>query len=134
LFTSREDGHLVGVLWNPNNKEVSDKQLSVKLELPGESADYTVRTLLVDETHANPYRVWEMLGRERNPSRAQVELLRESSVPSCSYHDLNKADGARVLDIALDKNAVMLVEMIPVDDHSQEYYKLDKEFYRNFSI
>ena len=104
------------------------------MALPDTGTAYTARTVLVDETNANPYRTWEMLGRERNPSRAQVELLRESSRPTCQYHVLSKGDGQLSLNLELQKNAVMLVELIPVEDHSGEYYELDQKFYGDLSL
>ncbi len=129
LFTRRDDGHVVGVLWNPNDRSRDTQRMSYRLELPAGSKGYAARTLLVDEMNANPYRAWELMGRERNPSREQVEKLREASVPSCGYH---KCDGR--LELQLDKNAVMLVELMPVHDHAGEYYELDQEFYDNLSI
>jgi xylan 1,4-beta-xylosidase len=134
LFTLREDDHIVGVLWNPNDNSRDTQQLDVGLELPATGLRYTVRTLLIDEENGNPYRTWEMLGRERNPSRAQVELLRESSKPMCKYHDQEFKDGIMRLTLTLAKNAVQLVEFIPVEDHSDDYYSLDKDFYRNLSV
>ncbi len=134
LFTRRDDGHIVGVLWNPNDASRNTQEVSYRIELPADSPVHTARTLLVDELNANPYRTWEMLGRERNPSRQHVELLREASKPRCQYHDLKRQDGNIQLDLELDKNAVMLVELIPVEDHAHEYYELDQEFYSNLSI
>lgn len=134
LFTKRDDGHLVAVLWNPNDESRDSQELSVRIELPQDGVAYTARTLLVDETHANPYRTWELLGRERNPSREQVELLRESAKPECRYSSLTIENGTCQLDVTLDKNAVMLVDLIPVDDHTAEYLELDQDFYANLSI
>lgn len=134
LFTRRDDGHLVGVLWNPNDKSRESQQRSVRIEIPKGDAAYAVRTLLVDETHANPYRTWKLLGRERNPSRKQVELLRESSSPACSWHNVTERDGVVSLDLLLEKNACILVDFIPTEDHSPEYYALDEDFYSNLSI
>lgn len=133
LFTRREDDHLVGVLWNPNDAKRHSQQVDYRIELPGDAA-YTARTLLIDEVNANPYRAWEMLGRERNPSRAQVELLREASKPGCHYRDPAKKDGTQCLDVTLEKNAVMLVELIPVEDHAGEYYELDQNFYADLAL
>lgn len=134
LFTRRDDGHLVGVLWNPNDTSRNTQQLNYRIELPDSKTKYTVRTLLVDELNGNPYRTWEMLGRERNPSREQVELIRETSQPTSQYRDLKKQDGKVHLDLTLEKNAVLFVEFIPVEDQSNEYYELDKDFYNNVSL
>jgi len=133
LFTRRDDGHLVGVLWNPCDRGRKAPRLECRLRLPN-GVSYTARTLMVDELNANPYRTWELLGRDRNPSRRQVELLRESARPTCQYPSLSATDGQSVLDVALDKNAVLFVELIPVDDHTSEYYELDQQFYGNLGI
>lgn len=134
LFTRRDDNHVVGVLWNPNDGRRDAQRVDWRIELPGGGRQYTARTLLIDEHNANPYRAWEMLGRERNPSREQVELLREASRPTCRYHDPRGADGGIQLDLTLEKNAVLLVEFIPVEDHVPEYYELDQAFYSRLSI
>lgn len=133
LFTRRDDNHIVGVLWNPNDNDREIQQVQYRIELAGDDT-YAARTLLVDETHANPYRAWELLGRERNPSREQVELLREASRPSCRYHSLDRQRDKPCLELTLDKNAVMLVDLMPVEDHAHEYYELDREFYENLSL
>jgi xylan 1,4-beta-xylosidase len=134
LFTLRDDGHIVGVLWNPNNQQRASQDARFQITLPATGQPYTARTLLLDEQHANPYRAWEMLGRERNPSPADVELLREASRPLCRYEHVAQPDGSARLDLTLTKNAVQLVQFIPVEDHTPEYYSLDREFYANFSI
>ena len=133
LFTLRDDGHVVGVLWNPNDRSRDVQEIDIRVELPADRP-YTARTLLIDEEHANPYRAWEMLGRERNPSKQDVERLREASRPLCRYRDLQSVDGGQRLDLQLGKNGVQLVELIPVDDHTDEYYELDRERYANLSV
>ncbi|MDP6523324.1 MAG: xylan 1,4-beta-xylosidase [Kiritimatiellia bacterium] len=134
LFTRRDDGHVVGVLWNPNDSSRDAQQVNYRIKLPDNDTPYTARTLLVDELNANPYRTWEMLGRERNPSREDVERLRESAQPTCHYHDLQRTETCLHLDLTLEKNAVVLVDLIPVEDHSGEYYELDQQFYSNLSL
>jgi len=134
LFTRREDGHIVGVLWNPNCKARASQDMDVRVRLPQQSQPYVARTLLLDEEHANPYRAWVLRGRERNPSRKDIECLREASRPLCRHHNVTQSDGSSCLDLRLGKNAVQLVEFIPVEDHSHEYYQLDQDFYDNFSI
>ena len=134
LFTRRDDGHIVGVLWNPNDAARESQDIAVRITLPPHNQAYTARTLLVDEEHANPYRAWDMRGRERNPSLRDVEFLREASRPLCRYEDVSQSDGSSRLDLSLGKNAVQFVEFIPVTDHTREYYQLDQHFYENFSI
>lgn len=134
LFTRRDDGHIVGVIWNPNDSKRDSQELEVSIELPLEKIDYTVRTSLVDETNGNPCRSWEMLGRDRNPSPKDVELIRESSHPLCRFFDLEKGDNNQKINLSLAKNAVMLVDLIPVEDHSGEYYELDQDFLHNLSV
>jgi len=134
LFTRRDDGHLVGVMWNPNTRDRVSQQYKCRLVLPDDGSTYTARTLLVDETHANPYRTWQLLGRDRNPSRRQVALLKESARPACRYEAIEKRDGEASLEITLEKNACLLVDLIPVEDHTAEYYGLDQSLYDNLSI
>jgi xylan 1,4-beta-xylosidase len=134
LFTARKDGHIVGVIWNPNDSRGETQERSWRVELPDDGKRYAARVLLVDETNANPYRTWELLGRERNPSREQVALLRESARPSCSYIVPETKDGRTALPLTLAKNAVMLIDLIPAEDHTSEYHELDSEFYDSLSL
>lgn len=134
LFTRRDDGHVVEVIWNPNDRKRHTQSRHYRLQLPAEEAGRTARTLLIDELHGNPYRTWEMLGRERNPSRADVQLIRESSRPLCRYLPLSQQDDRAWLELTLEKNAVLLVDLIPVEDHAHEYYELDRDFYRDLSL
>jgi xylan 1,4-beta-xylosidase len=133
LFTKRKDEHIVGVIWNPNDKKRGTQQVQHQIHVPQNKA-YTARTMLVDENNANPYRTWELLGRERNPSAAQVELLRDSARPTTQYHQLQQSADTNVLHLTLDKNAVVLVDFIPVEDHTAEYYQLDQDAYSNLSL
>ncbi len=105
-----------------------------RLELPADGRRTVARTLRVDETHANPYRVWELLGRERNPPLSQIALLRESAAPACRYLAPTTGEGPANLDLTLGKNACLLVDLIPVEDHTAEYYGLDRDFYDRLSI
>ena len=36
--------------------------------------------------------------------------------------------------LTLAKNAVMLIDLIPAEDHTSEYYELDSEFYDSLSL
>ncbi|MBI1337836.1 MAG: xylan 1,4-beta-xylosidase [Phycisphaera sp.] len=134
LFTRRDDGHTLGVLWNPNDNARPSQRVEYRITLPPDTGPCVARTMLVDEQHANPYRTWELLGRERNPSRAQVELLRESSRPVCSYTAPSTEAGRPHLDVTLDKNAIILVDFIPVEDQTHGYHGLDKARYESLSL
>jgi len=134
LFTRRDDGHVLGVLWNPNDCRRDTQRVEHRLELPAGARPYAARSLLVDEQNANPYRTLELLGRERNPSRETVERLREASRPLCHYHELSAQEGGASLELSLGKNAVMLVHLIAVEDHSSDYYELNQEFHEALSL
>jgi xylan 1,4-beta-xylosidase len=134
LFTRRDDGHIVGVLWNPNDENRDSQEMDFRIDLPCEGNYKTARTLLLDEGNANPYRVWEMMGRERNPSRKDIELLREASQPLCQFKDVKPSEKGVRLDLRLGKNAVQFVEFMPIDDHTKSYYGLNQDAYSKFSI
>lgn len=134
LFTRRDDGHLVGVIWNPNDRSRSSQTEQYRVEVPGGSQRYAARCLLVDEENGNAYRTWELLGRQRFPRPAQVERIAEASRPACRYQTLDCGEEGAYLDLTLEKNAILLVELIPVEDHSDCYYELDADFYANLSL
>jgi len=134
LFTKRADGHIVGVLWNPNDRARSSQELSFRLQLPMTGKEYMLRSLFIDEEHANPYRTWELLGRARNPSRSDMDLLRESAYPAVAYRKVDARSESALIDLTLQKNAVMLVDMIPVEEHIEAFYGLDRAHYAELSV
>ena len=98
------------------------------------SAPYVARCLVVDEERGNPYRAWRMMGRQRNPLPAKVELLREASRPECRFHPLTVGQSGPELEITLDRNAVVLVDMVPVEDEPIAYHGLDEAFYQDLRV
>lgn len=134
LFTKRDDGHVVGVIWNPNDTSRDSQRQQYRIVLPDAAANYTARLLLVDEDNGNPYQTWQMLGRERHPARETVELIRESARPLCQYTTPVKRDGKTCIEASLDKNAIMLVDLIPIEDHTPQYHGLNKQAYQELSV
>ena len=132
IFTVRKDGHLVGVLWNPKTDGENDDR-SFRISVNGGIGPYISRMLTVDEEHGNPYRLWCMLGRERNPRPEQVARLQEASRPECRYGVAGRP-GQADLEVTLGRNAIMLVDLVPVEKEPVAYVGLDEKSYSSVSV
>ena len=64
------------VLWN-----MSDDETEIDVKLAADAKEYTVIRETVDEVTCNPVKVWHDLGEPKNPSDAQVEIIRKAAFP-----------------------------------------------------
>ncbi len=107
----REDGTVAGVAWNLGQETHGDTSLT--FTLPGEG-QWCLLTRTVDETHANPLKVWHDLGEPAHLSKAQKQLLQESAVPGLETKLLEAENGEVKFTLDLSENSVQYFELIPV--------------------
>ncbi len=107
----REDGTVAGVAWNLGQETHGDTSLT--FTLPGEG-QWCLLTRTVDETHANPLKVWHDLGEPAHLSKAQKQLLQESAVPGLETKLLETENGEVKFTLDLSENSVQYFELIPV--------------------
>lgn len=107
-----------GIAWNVDT-EMTGKEINIKLELPlsdKENANSLV-TELVDEEVCNPLKVWHDLGEHANPSKEEIELLRESAKP------LVKSERCKnIINLSLKENAVCYFEIKTAPINSDRGY------------
>ena len=79
-----EDGSYRGIAWNATRNR-SGKDLCLNLTIPttqSASTDaYLFLTQTVDEENCNPLKVWHDLGEPANPTKDQIDLLKQTARP-----------------------------------------------------
>lgn len=125
LVTKRNDGSVALVAWNEVFSRDEEQERHYKLEIPIEFEDIFVKRKLIDEEHANPWKAWIDMGRPRYPTKEQIQTLKEVAKPDITTYRLRAKDGYITLDIKLGKNAVVLYELIKVEDETHTYRGLD---------
>lgn len=125
LVTKRADGSVAIVAWNEVISKEQEIEREYKLEIPIDFEDIFVKQKLIDEEHANPWRVWIEMGRPRYPSKEQIKTLKEIAKPYVSTCRMRAREGYVTLNIKLGKNAVVLYELNKVNDETHTYIGLD---------
>ncbi|ADQ47207.1 Xylan 1,4-beta-xylosidase [Caldicellulosiruptor kronotskyensis 2002] len=125
LVTKRADGSVAIVAWNEVISKEQEIEREYKLEIPIDFEDIFVKQKLINEEHANPWRVWIEMGRPRYPSKEQIKTLKEIAKPHVSTCRMRAREGYVTLNIKLGKNAVVLYELNKVNDETHTYIGLD---------
>lgn len=122
-LVTEEDGRFAALLWNPVPSDGGPR--SVVLSLPVPSGRVLVRRRRVHQGAANPWAVWNQLGRPRFPDRATVEFLRLAAVPQVEVSVAEPRAGVLTLELTLEKDEISLIEMLPFRDETPTYWGLD---------
>ncbi len=117
-----QDGSLRGVLWNMANRR-SGRTLCFELNLPGEGC---LMTRLVDEKHGNPLKLWHDLGEPADPSRDQVSLLREASLPYTASRRVLRRNDRTAETLSIEENGVLYFEWTPVQVTPDSGYSYER--------
>lgn len=125
LVTRKQDGSISLVAWNLVMEKGEGHELQLDLDLPVSYSEAFLTRQTVNEKHANPWRVWQEMGRPRFPSKAQVEILRQAAEPLLTTSNLVVENGKLALSIRLEKNEVTLIEIFPKKDETETYFGLD---------
>ena len=83
LLTRRGDGTLVLALWNYAPPATTGEVRAISLTLKN-SAARTAKVVEIGPTHGDPNAAYAAMGRPRNPTRAQIELLRRAAAMPAS--------------------------------------------------
>lgn len=125
IVTQKQDGSFVIAAWNPVTEKGDDFSKTISLQLPAAFEQAFVCRKSVNETHANPWRVWKEMGRPRFPGRQQVEVLQEAAKPLLTTTTLAGDNGVLQMDVTLSKNEVTMLEIRAREDESDTYDGLD---------
>ncbi|QDP41419.1 GH39 family glycosyl hydrolase [Radiobacillus deserti] len=125
IVTKRRDGSIALVMWNLVMDKGEGREKEVTFEIPVEASHLFIKRQTVDEQHANPWKTWRDMGRPRFPSREMVETLRGVAQSLIRTDHLKAENGKISITVALTKNEVSLIEIIPVNDETETYIGLD---------
>ncbi|MFD2657406.1 GH39 family glycosyl hydrolase [Gracilibacillus thailandensis] len=133
LVTEKNDGNISLVVWNLVMEKGDDHNRVINIQLPLANGKYFVSSKSISEKHANPWRVWQEMGRPRFPSKAQVETLKQSAVPLFESFQEHANDVGLQLDVQLTKNEVKLIEVELLKDETPSYPGLDDSLIDSYS-
>ncbi|MGP4041465.1 GH39 family glycosyl hydrolase [Gracilibacillus sp. D59] len=125
IVTEKEDGSMVLIAWNLVMEKGEEFNRSVDIHLPLGEGKYFASSQTISETYANPWKVWQQMGRPRFPTKAQVETLKQSAIPLFESAQYDVMGEGLTLDLSLTKNEVKLIEIEAVKDESETYPGLD---------
>jgi len=128
IVTKADNGNIRGIAWNladVDKKPDEMENCTLQLELSAEVANgtYFILTKTVDEKVCNPLKTWLDMGSPSNPSQAQLELLRETAVPTIATAQENIVDGKIAITLNLNANAVCYFELQRITPQTDRGYK-----------
>jgi len=126
----RDDGSVALLAWNyvyddEGSDGVTPADRCLTVSLPVGDEDMFVQRRTVNEEVGNSWTVWQRMGRPRFPSREQLAVLRECSVPAVSTAVSEPTGGRVELELTLARNEITLVELTPIRDETPGYLGLD---------
>lgn len=110
VVTRDGEGNLRGICWNPV-EESHREELTLSLRFEMENGEYLLVTKLVDENTCNPLKDWINLGTPANPSKEQLELLRECSRPYITTKAIMVQEQTAEIQIILSDNGICYFEL-----------------------
>ncbi|SFL52414.1 xylan 1,4-beta-xylosidase [Gracilibacillus orientalis] len=125
IVTEKEDGSMVLIVWNLVMEKGEEFNRPLDIHLPLGEGKYFVSSHSISEKYANPWKVWQQMGRPRFPSQNQVETLKQSAIPLFESVQHNVTGEDLSLDLTLTKNEVKLIEIVVVNDETETYLGLD---------
>jgi xylan 1,4-beta-xylosidase len=109
------NGHEIDVLlWNYHDADVLAPPAQVHLVVDGlRGKNVTAAEFRVDQIDSNAYRTWQQMGSPAHPSTEQTEQLEKAGAlqQSVPGYDLALMDGKASIDLALPRQAVVLVRL-----------------------
>jgi len=119
------DGEYRGILWNMTlNRKGCSVSLNYSFETPAKEHCLLVKR--VDENGTNPLKVWHDLGEPANPSKEELQLLRESARPLLTTTRLEEGTDTAFVTLHLKKNAVQYFELLPAVIRSDAGYSYER--------
>lgn len=111
IVTKDTDHNIQGIAWNPA-EESTASELTLNFSLDLEPGEYMLVTRLVDEITCNPLKTWIDMGSPANPSKQQLELLKECALPRTDTKRLTvSSDAGAEINISLSANALCYFEV-----------------------
>ena len=125
ILTKDDNSNLYGIAWNPvEDFKDSNKILKITIDLP--NGDYLFVQKLVDESNCNPLKTWIDMGSPANPSKAEVQLIKECSTPLTTTKQFRVTNESTRIEISLSANAVCYFEIKPILPKYDRGYQADR--------
>lgn len=109
ILTKDSTNNIHGIAWN--HVEEQDSELSLSFSIDLENGEYMLVTKLVDEDTCNPLKSWINMGSPSNPSKEQIELLKECARPLIKTKRFAVTGKRMDFEILLSSNAVCYFEI-----------------------
>lgn len=119
VVIKRDDAYR-GVVWNFSME--AKEPFTIHFELEMEGTEYGIITKMVDEDTCNPLKAWHALGEPASLSPSQKALLKEAARPLVQADRKLLTDKKAVVELTLEKNAVVYFEVFPVTEKSDRGY------------
>jgi xylan 1,4-beta-xylosidase len=121
VITKDEDGKIKGVAWNPVEEEEAS-ELSLKLTIDLENGEYLLVTKLVDEQTCNPLKNWIDMGTPANPTKEQIEFLKECARPQVRTQRIAVTNNTADIELQLTSNALYYFEIQAISSKTDRGY------------
>ncbi|GAE91969.1 beta-xylosidase [Gracilibacillus boraciitolerans JCM 21714] len=133
IVTEKQNGNLAVIVWNLVMDKNKVDERDVTLEFPLDNNKYFVISKSINEEYANPWRVWQQMGRPRFPTKTQLEILKDSAIPQFQTEQHEVISNRLILKLTLKKNEVRLLEIERVKDETGTYPLLDDSLIESLS-
>jgi xylan 1,4-beta-xylosidase len=98
VVLQKENGGYCGVAWNLTMQK-KENRLLIEFQLPAGAAEkYCLLTKTVDKTCCNPLKLWHDLGEPANPTKAQLDVIRDGAQPLISTERLSAEEKMNLLE------------------------------------
>ena len=98
------------------------------MKLAAEAKEYTVLREIVDPVTCNPRKAWHDLGEPKNPSNAQVELIRRFAYPFAQSGIAKRARGTIALLVPVRAQGVVYVDITEREFEGDRGFDFDRRF------
>lgn len=126
IAVKTENGDIRCLLWNVDfyNENIN---IDIELSLENiEDGEYFVLERFVDETHANPLKMWHEMGEPASLSNEQKMLLRKAGEPGIESSNKNTEGGKMNLTFDLKPNELRFVEIKKIKRKSDYGYDYEE--------
>lgn len=117
----KTDGNLAFIAWNESAEKGAGHEKAVKITLPIVGKQVFLKRTVVSEQYGNAWGCWRQLGRPRFPSREQIEIIRDASMPKIETETFKVVNNELTIEYSLTKNELSLFEFYVITEEKQIY-------------
>ena len=126
IVVKKDDGRLVGLIWNPDLYN-EKKKLSVEFSVENiEDGEYFMLEKTVNEDHANPLKMWHEMGEPASMNNAQKELLRKAAEPGLDSSNVFVSGSKLDLKFDLKENELRFFEITKINRCPDDGYDYER--------